>query len=323
MAKTALITGITGQDGSYLSKLLLEKGFRVVGITRSYSNINIKNLSYLGIENDVIIRECDMYDIIGIISLIKEFKPDHIYNLAAQSSVKISFEQPIGTIKYNIESVLNLLEAIRLTDPAIKYYQASTSEMYGTVTDLPVTLSTHLNPVSPYAVSKASAFMLVNNYRNAYKLFAVNGILFNHESYLRTTNFFVKKVITESIKIKNGLTEHLKVGNIDLKRDFGFAPKYVEAMYLSMVHENSGDYMVCSGHSISLRAIIEHVFERLQISNSKLIIDPELYRPAEINDLYGNNAATKAILNWDYSMNFVDVLDILIEEELKNLPKSR
>lgn len=318
MKKTALITGITGQDGCYLSKFLLEKGYRVIGITRSYSSVNIKNLTYLGINRDVIISECDMYDIIGIINLIKEYKPSHIYNLAAQSSVKVSFEQPIGTIKYNIESVLNLLEAIRLTDPAIRFYQASSSEMYGAVKELPVALSTHLNPVSPYAVSKASAFMLVNNYRNAYHLFAVNGVLFNHESYLRTTNFFVKKVITESIRIKKGLSPHLKVGNIDIKRDFGYAPKYVEAMYLSMIHDTPGNYMVCSGKSVSLRSIIYHIFDRLGIEREKVQVDPELYRPAEIEDLYGNNAETKSVLKWDYTIDFFDVLDILLEEEQRN-----
>lgn len=318
MAKTALITGITGQDGCYLSRFLLEKGYRVVGITRSYSNVNSKNLSYLGIEKEVIIEECDMYDIIGIISLIKEYRPDHIYNLAAQSSVKVSFEQPIGTIKYNIESVLNLLEAIRLTDPSIRFYQASTSEMYGTINTLPVSLSTHLNPVSPYGVSKASAFMLVNNYRNAYHLFAVNGILFNHESYLRTTNFFVKKVITESIRIKKGKAAELKIGNIDIKRDFGYAPKYVEAMYLSMIYHTADNYMVCSGTSVSLRAIIMHIFDRLTIDPARLVIDPVLYRPAEIADLYGSNAETKSVLQWEYNIDFFDVLDLLVEEELKN-----
>ncbi len=318
MNKTALITGITGQDGCYLSKFLLEKGYRVIGITRSYSNANIKNLSYLGIEKEVILEECDMYDIVGIINLIREYRPEHIYNLAAQSSVKVSFEQPIGTIKYNIESVLNLLEAIRLTDPSIRFYQASTSEMYGTVRELPVALSTHLNPVSPYAVSKASAFMLVNNYRNAYRLFAVNGILFNHESYLRTTNFFVKKVITESLRIKKGLSANLKVGNIDIKRDFGYAPKYVEAMYLSMIQDKATNYMVCSGTSVSLRSIVNHVFDRLNIDQSKLIIDPELYRPAEIPDLFGNSSETKTLLNWDYTISFPDVLDLLLEEEQRN-----
>jgi len=316
--KTALITGITGQDGSYLSRLLLQEGFRVIGITRSYSTANLKNLIYLGISKEVEIAECDMYDIVGIIGLIRKYKPAHIYNLAAQSSVSLSFDQPISTIKYNIESVLNLLEAIRLTDASIRFYQASTSEMYGVVEKLPVSLFTHLNPVSPYAVSKASAFMLTNNYKNAYHLFAVNGILFNHESYLRTDNFFVKKVITQSLLIKKGKCEFLHVGNIDIKRDFGYAPDYVHAMFLSMTYHEAGNYLVCSGSSISLRKIIAYVFKKLDIDIERMVIDPTLYRPSEIEDMYGDNTDIKTILNWNYNKDFTDVLDLLIEEESEN-----
>lgn len=318
MQKSALITGITGQDGSYLSRLLLQKGFHVIGITRSHTTANLKNLSYLGIGKEVEITECDMYDIVGIIGLIRKYKPSHIYNLAAQSSVSLSFEQPISTIKYNIESVLNVLEAIRLTDPSIRFYQASSSEMYGAVNELPVSLSTHLNPVSPYAVSKASAFMLTNNYKNAYHLFAVNGILFNHESYLRTDTFFVKKVITQSLLIKKGKLDVLRVGNIDIKRDFGYAPDYVNAMFLAMNHHEPGNYLVCSGKSISLRKIIEHVFEKLGIDLGRMMIDPALYRPSEIEDLYGDNTDIQTILNWNYNKDFTDVLDLLIEEESAN-----
>jgi GDPmannose 4,6-dehydratase len=318
MQPTALITGITGQDGSYLSRLLLQQGFRVIGITRSYTAANLKNLQYLGIEKEIEIAEYDLYDIVAIINLIRKYRPAHIYNLAAQSSVNLSFEQPIGTIKYNIESVLNILEAIRLTDPAIRFYQASSSEMYGSVDALPVSLSTHLNPVSPYAVSKASAYMLTNNYRSAYGIFAVNGILFNHESYLRTDNFFVKKVLKQSIRIKNKQIDVLRVGNIDIRRDFGYAPDYVTAMALAMNHSEPGDYLVCSGRSIALRDIILHVFNSLGISHERLVIDRALYRPSEIADLYGENSFTKKTLNWQYDKNFTEVLDILLEEELRN-----
>lgn len=318
MQQVVFITGITGQDGSYLSRLLLEKGFHVVGITRSYTAANFKNLAYLGIEDQVEIAECDLFDIVGIIRLLKKFRPVHIYHLAAQSSVSLSFDQPISTIKYNIESVLNILEAIRLTDPAIRFYQASSSEMYGSVNRLPVSLSTHLNPISPYAVSKASAFMLTNNYRNAYGLFTVNGILFNHESYLRTGNFFVKKVITQSLQIMQGKREKLLVGNIDIRRDFGYAPDYVEAMFLAMNHDKAGNYMVCSGKSISLRDIVLHVFDFLNIDHGRLEIDPSLYRPSEIQDLYGDNSATYAAINWKYDRDFREVLSLLIEEEQAN-----
>jgi GDPmannose 4,6-dehydratase len=318
MQPTVLITGITGQDGSYLSRLLLQQGFRVIGITRSYTTANLKNLQYLGIEKNVEIAEYDLYDIVAIINLIRKYRPAHIYNLAAQSSVNLSFEQPIGTIKYNIESVLNILEAIRLTDPAIRFYQASSSEMYGSVDALPVSLSTHLNPVSPYAVSKASAYMLTNNYRRAYGIFAVNGILFNHESHLRTDNFFVKKVLKQSIRIKNNQLDELRVGNIDIRRDFGYAPDYVTAMALAMNHSEPGDYLVCSGRSIALRDIILHVFNALGVSHDRLVIDRALYRPSEIADLYGENALTKKTLNWQYDKDFTEVLDILLEEELRN-----
>lgn len=318
MSKTALITGITGQDGSYLSKLLLQNGYKVIGITRSYTTANFRNLEYLGIDKEIEITECDLYDIIGIIHLLKKYNPTHIYNLAAQSSVKLSFEQPISTIKYNIESVLNLLEAIRLCNPDTRFYQASSSEMFGSVAQLPVSVDTHLNPVSPYAVSKASGYMLTSNYRNSYGLFAINGILFNHESFLRTTNFFVKKVITQSIQIKKGLLKELRVGNIDIKRDFGYAPDYVEAMYLAMDHHKAGDYIVCSGRSVSLRQIIEHVFEYLNIDKDRILIDPDLYRPSEIMDLYGDNRATKESLHWNYNKDFMEVLNLLIEEELQH-----
>lgn len=317
MQPTALITGITGQDGSYLSRLLLQNGFRVIGITRSYSTANLKNLTWLGIAKEVEITECDMYDIVGIIHLIRKYKPAHIYNLAAQSSVSLSFDQPISTIKYNIESILNILEAIRITDPSIRFYQASSSEMYGSVNQLPVSLATHLNPVSPYAVSKASAYMLTNIYRNAYNLFAINGILFNHESFLRTENFFVKKIISQSLRIRQGKANVLRVGNIDIKRDFGYAPDYVYIMFLAMNHHEPGNYLVCSGKSISLREIIEHVFGRLGINMDRMVIDPSLYRPSEIQDLYGDNSLTKKTLNWNYDKDFRDVLDLLIEEEIK------
>jgi GDPmannose 4,6-dehydratase len=320
MEKTALITGITGQDGSYLGRLLLQKGFRVIGVTRSYTTANLKNLSYLGINNDVEIAEYDMYDIVGIIGLIRKYRPTHIYNLAAQSSVNLSFDQPISTIKYNIESVLNILEAIRITDPAIRFYQASSSEMYGAVekNELPVSVTTHLNPVSPYAVSKASAFMLTNVYKDAYNLFAVNGVLFNHESFLRTDNFFVKKVIKQSLLIKKGKLDVLKVGNVDIKRDFGYAPDYVNAMFLAMDHTEPDNYLVCSGKSISLRNIIMHVFKKIGIDIDRMIVDTSLYRPSEIEDLYGDNTKTRTILNWTYDKDFTDVLDLLIEEEIAN-----
>ncbi len=316
--KTAIITGITGQDGAYLSKLLLEKGYKVVGTTRSYNYANLKNLSYLGIKDKVILEECNLSDLSSTIKTIDKYKPDEIYNLAAQSSVSLSFEQPIETVRFNLISVLNLMESIKIVNKNIKFYQASTSEMFGKARNLPVTENTAMHPLSPYAISKASGHWTVVNYRESHSLFACCGILFNHESYFRSNNFFVKKVITESLNIRFGKQETLKVGNIDIKRDFGYAPKYVRAMWLIMQQEKADDFIVCSSKSIFLREIIYYVFDRLRIDRDRLVIDPSLYRPAEIEDIYGDNSKAKRILGWEYNMTFFDVLDILIEEEKQN-----
>jgi len=315
--KTAIITGVTGQDGSYLAKLLLINGYRVIGITRDINSSNYKNLEYLKIENKIIFKACDLLDISSIIKLINNFKPDEIYNLAAQSSVSLSFEQPIGTIHYNILSVINLLESIRITKPNIKFYQAASSEMYGKVNKLPIHIETSMHPLSPYAISKASAYWIVQNYRESYSLFACNGVLFNHESHLRTNNFFVKKVINETIINRNNPNWTLRVGNIDIKRDFGFSPNYVEAMWLMLQTNKAKDYLICSGVSITLRSIIEYVFTRLNISADKLVVDIKLYRPTDIEDIYGDNSLAKNDLGWIYDKNFFNIIDILIEEELK------
>ncbi len=316
MVKKALITGITGQDGAYLSYLLIEKGYRVIGLVRSYRYFNNKGLRYLKVQDKVEVVECDLTDLSQVLNIIKEYSPNEIYNLAAQSSVSLSFKQPIGTIQFNITSVLNILEAIRMIKPDTKFYQASTSEMFGDA-QLPINEKTIINPISPYSISKASAHWITKNYREAYSIFSCSGFLFNHESYLRSNNFFVKKVITEAIKIKKGQVTVLKVGNIDIKRDFGWAPKYVEAMYLMLQEEKADDFVICSNHSVSLRSIIEYVFNYLSINIKSLIIDEKLYRPTEIADIYGDNTKAKISLNWNYTMSFYDVLKILIDEELE------
>lgn len=314
--KTAVITGISGQDGAYLAKLLVEKGYRVVGITRTNHLDNLKRLKYLNIEENVQIEECDLLDLSSIISLINKYKPCEIYNLAAQSSVGLSFKQPIGTINFNIISVLNLLEAIRIVKPDVRFYQASSSEMYGKVNNLPVSINTPMHPLSPYAISKASAHWTVVNYRESYGLYVCNGVLFNHESFLRTTSFFVKKVISESVRNKDNPNWNLKVGNIDIKRDFGYSPNYVEAMWLMLQAEIADDYIICSGKSITLRSIIEYLFNKLNISLDKIIIDTDLLRPTDIEDIYGDNTPAKNILGWNYDVDFYTILDMMIVEEL-------
>lgn len=315
---TAIITGVTGQDGAFLSQLLIEKGYTVIGLTRGYSNKNLFGLQYLGLLDKVLIEECDLLDFSSILKVLSRYQPNEIYNLGAQSSVGLSFEQPIGTIQYNTISVLNILESIRILKLGTRFYQASSSEMYGAVTNLPINSKTPMHPLSPYAISKASAYWTVVNYRESYGIYAGNGILFNHESFLRQDNFFIKKVIKTAINIKYGKATVLEVGNIDIKRDFGYSPDYVKAMYLSLHADEPGDYFICSGKSIYLRDIIYYVFDKLELEKSNLFVNPKLFRPSEIEDLYGDNSAAKEKLGWVYDKSFFDVLDLLINEELKN-----
>jgi GDPmannose 4,6-dehydratase len=317
--RIAIISGITGQDGAYLSQLLLEEGYSIIGLTRSYTGLNIRGLQYLGIDKRVIIEECDLMDFSVVLKILNRYKPDEFYNLGAQSSVGLSFEQPIGTISYNTISVLNVLETIRILKLDSKFYQASSSEMFGQVTKLPINEETALHPLSPYAISKAAAYWTCINYRESYGLYATNGVLFNHESYLRAPNFFVKKVIRSAFQMKQGQLDCLHLGNLEIKRDFGYAPDYVKAMHLSLQQTQPGDYFICSGKSVLLKEIVEYVFDKLSIPHSKIVVDPSLYRPAEILDLYGDNSKAQKQLSWTYSKSFFEVLDLLLEEEKANL----
>lgn len=319
--KLAIVTGISGQDGAYLTKLLLENHYKVVGIVRNL-DAPFHGLNYLGIIDQVELVDCDLLDISKLTALFRKYNPDEIYNLAAQSSVSESYKTPIETFQFNTISVFNIIEAIRSTNPTIKLYQASSSEMFGKVGQLPITETSLIHPLSPYAISKVAAHYTCVNYRESYGLFICCGILFNHESYLRTNHFFVKKVIRESLEISRGKRKNLQVGNIDIKRDFGYAPKYVEAMYLMLQQEKPSDYLVCSGKSVSLREIIYYVFDKLNIERDLCVINKEFYRPADIEDIYGNNEKAKTELSWKYDMNFFEVMDILIDEEIRNYKES-
>lgn len=309
-----IITGITGQDGAYLAKLLLKKGYAVVGILRSSTKNNLSNLDYLGIKNQITFVKCDLLDINSLEKVIVRYAPRAIYNLAAQSSVGLSFSNPFETINFNTISVLNILETIKKIDKKIRFYQASSSEMYGSINKLPILENSTLNPVSPYGISKASAHWICVHYRESYGIFTTSGILFNHESILRSDDFFIKKVIKTAIDIKHGQAEVLEVGNIDIKRDFGYAPSYVESMYLMMQEENPDDYIICSGKSIRLREIIYYVFDKLKINKNKIIVNETYYRPNEIQDIYGNPSKAREKLKWNYDTDFFSVLDILIRE---------
>lgn len=319
--KTALITGITGQDGAYLAKFLVDKGYKVYGLFRSLTGSSTYRLLYLGIQQKVELMECDLQDLSQVIKIILETKPTEIYNLAAQSSVSLSFKQPIGTIQFNINSVVNILEAIRLINPEIRFYQASTSEMFGKIEELPITEKSKLHPLSPYAISKVAGHHITINYRESYDLYACCGILFNHESYLRGDNFIVKKALKAAFDISSGKKEFIEFGNLDVKRDFGFSPKYIEVMWLMLQQEKPDDFVISSGASVSLQEVVEYIFKKVGAPLSAIHVNQQFFRPTDIVDIYGSSEKAHRELGWDYTMNFFEVLDILIEEERANYGK--
>lgn len=316
--KTAIITGITGQDGAYLSKFLLEKGYKVIGITRSLNSSNLEGLDFLGVLNDVELVEANVFDLSNIIRILEKYKPEEFYNLAAQSSVGLSFEQPIGTLEYNIISVANILEAIRIIGEGTRFYQSSSSEMFGNVPKyiLPIEENFIIRPASPYAISKAAAHWISVNYREAYKLFISSGILFNHESVLRRPNFVTKKIISGAIKIKDGKLDKLKLGNLRIKRDWGYAPYYVEAMWKMLNVEKPDDYIISSGEAHTLEEFVEQTFKALNLDYQKFVIsDSNLLRPVDLEIIYGNPTKAKRELGWNYKLSFEDLINKLIEEE--------
>jgi GDPmannose 4,6-dehydratase len=311
--KKAIITGITGQDGAYLSELLLQNGYEIIGFSRS-STPNMSNLEYLGVAGRVVVEQVNLLDLGQIREKIEHHKPDEIYNLAAQSSVNYSFQEPLETVNFNISSVLNLLECIRKTDKKIKFYQATSCEMYSDKNNLPITEGTQFYPSSPYGVSKAAAHMLVESYRESFGLFAVSGVLFNHESNLRK-NYFIMKLIKTAQAISAGADEYIYLGDSENKRDFGYAPEFVRAIWLMMQNTKPKDYLICSGSSVSIRNITEHVLGKFNVPVSRIKIDEKLFRKPNVPDLYGDNSRAKKELGWDCTTNFFDSLDRMIEEE--------
>ena len=317
--KSAIITGITGQDGAYLSKFLLEKEYRVVGITRNLQAGNIEGLNYLGVKNNVELIEANVFDLSNIVRILEKYKPDEFYNLAAQSSVGLSFEQPIGTLEFNIISVANILEAIRIINKDIRFYQSSSSEMYGNVdkNSLPIDENFIIHPASPYAISKAASHWISVNYREAYDLFISSGILFNHESVLRRQNFVTKKIISSALKIKRNKLDVLKVGNTSIKRDWGYAPEYIKVMWQMLNVDNPDDYVICTGKAHTLQRFIEKVFINLDLNPEKYVkFDEKLYRPVELEISYGNPGKARKKLNWDYLITFDELIQKLIEDEI-------
>jgi GDPmannose 4,6-dehydratase len=318
--KTAMITGITGQDGAYLANFLLNKGYSIIGLVRNNSRTNIKNLRYLDIDDKINFIKIDLLNLSNIVKIIEKNEIDEIYNLAAQSSVGLSFNRPMETLEFNIVSTAKLLEAIRITNPKIKFYQASSSEMFGNVKkeNLPINENFLLRPISPYGISKATSHWITVNYREAHNLFAVCGISFNHESVLRSKNFVTKKIINTAVKISLGLADELKLGNIKVYRDWGYASEYVKAMWLMLQQDNPDDYIISSGEVHSLEEFVVKVFEKLNLNVGKFVkIDESLYRPNDLEINYGDNSKAKNKLNWNYDMSFDQLICKLVEDEIE------
>ena len=317
MSKVALITGINGQDGSYLAEFLLDKGYEVWGILKRNSVAENQTARI----PDNIFKQLnlvygDLTDLSSIISVIQKCVPDEIYNLAAQSHVRISFDQPIYTSNVTGLGVLNLLEAVRLTDKKIKVYQASSSEMFGNNIDNDgfQRESTPMGPVSPYGCAKVFGYNICKNYRNSYNMFISNGILFNHESPRRGINFVTNKVAKEAVKIKFGLSDELKLGNLDASRDWGHAKDYVEAMWLILQHDIPDDFVCSTGISHSVKDLVEYVFESLDLDWTKYVsTDKKYLRPEELKHLKGDCSKIKNDLGWSPEYNFESMMDEMIE----------
>nr|WP_210300903.1 GDP-mannose 4,6-dehydratase [Rhizobium rhizoryzae] len=322
VTRKALITGITGQDGAYLAQLLLSKGYEVHGMARrsSTADVNLTRLKWLGIEKDVQIVDGDLQDLSGLVRTITTIKPDEVYNLAAQSFVASSWQQPILTGQVTALGVTNVLEAIRLAKPDARFYQASSSEMYGLVQHPIQSEQTPFYPRSPYAVAKLYGHWITVNYRESFGIHASSGILFNHESPLRGIEFVTRKVTDSVARIKLGLSKELRLGNTSAKRDWGHAKDYVQAMWLMLQQDKADDYVVATGRTSTVRTMCEIAFEHVGLNiDDHLVIDEKLFRPAEVDILLGDPAKAKAKLGWEPTTSMEDMIREMVEADLKRL----
>jgi GDPmannose 4,6-dehydratase len=319
--KKALITGISGQDGSYLSEFLLEKGYYVHGIVRRSSSFNTERIEHLyrdphNPEARLFLHYGDLVDGIGLREVLTRVQPDEVYNLAAQSHVRVSYDQPVYTCEVDALGTMNLLEAIRDTGRPVKFYQASSSEMYGKVLETPQTEKTPFYPRSPYACAKVYSHWQTVNYREAYGLFASNGILFNHESPRRGETFVTRKITRAATRIKEGLQDKLYLGNLDAKRDWGFAGDYVEAMWLMLQQEKPDDFVIATGETHSVREFLDEVFRLLNLDwKEHVVIDPRYFRPAEVDLLLGDAAKARRVLGWQPRVTFKSLAKMMTEAD--------
>jgi GDPmannose 4,6-dehydratase len=320
MTKTALITGITGQDGAYLGKFLVEKGYKVVGVLARRSSDTLWRLRYLDVLDSITLVDGDISDLSSMIRIMAKFKPDEVYNLAAQSFVGTSWEQPILTGQITGLGATVVLESIRIADPKIKFYQASTSEMFGKIQETIQSESTPFYPRSPYGVAKLYAHWLTVNYRESYDMYACSGILFNHESPLRGLEFVTRKVTDAAVKIKLGLQKDLCLGNIDAKRDWGFAGDYVDAMWRMLQQSKPDDFVIATGRTTSVRDMCEIAFSYLGLSHEDhIVIDEKFYRPAEVEVLIGSAAKAKEKLGWEAKTSLEELIIMMVDADMKRI----
>jgi GDPmannose 4,6-dehydratase len=316
--RRALITGITGQDGSYLAELLLDEGYEVFGMVRRSSTEHVERISHL-IER-VGLVQADLLDQFSLVAALEEVQPNEVYNLAAQSFVPTSWRQPVLTAEFTAVGVTRLLEAVRTFDRSIRFYQASSSEMFGKVREVPQSETTPFYPRSPYGVAKAYGHFITINYRESYDLHAVSGILFNHESPRRGFEFVTRKISDAVARIKVGLQDEVRLGNLDAKRDWGFAGDYVRAMWLMLQQEEARDYVIATGVEHSVRDFVDLAFDHVGLDPERyVVIDPDLIRPAEVEHLLGDPARARAELGWEPRVSFEELVRMMVDADLERL----
>jgi GDPmannose 4,6-dehydratase len=318
MVKTALITGITGQDGSYLAEFLLGQGYQVLGMVRRSSTVNFGRIEH--IQDQVTLVHGDLLDQTSLLDIMREHKPDEIYNLAAQSFVPVSWKQPVLTGEFTALGVTRMLEAMRSVVPQARFYQASSSEMFGKVREVPQNENTPFYPRSPYGVAKVYGHWITVNYRESYDLFACSGILFNHESPRRGLEFVTRKVTYGAAQIKLGLAQELRLGNLESRRDWGYAGDYVKAMWLMLQQDNPDDYVVGMGETHAVRELCQVAFDCLDLDWTDYVVsDAEFYRPAEVDVLVSDPAKARATLGWEPAVSFEELIQMMVEADLAHL----
>jgi GDPmannose 4,6-dehydratase len=322
MSKRALITGVTGQDGSYLAELLLAKGYHVIGMVRRSSTVNFERIGHL--QDDLELVPGDLLDEVSMIHIMREHKPDEVYNLAAQSFVQTSFGQPVLTGETTALGVTRLLDAIRLADHDVRFYQASSSEMFGKVVEVPQRESTPFYPRSPYGVAKLYGHWITVNYRESYGMHASSGILFNHESPRRGLEFVTRKIANGVARIKLGLDSEIRLGNLDAQRDWGFAGDYVDAMWRMLQQDVPGDFVISTDETHSVREFCEIAFSRVDLNwEDHIVIDERFFRPAEVDLLVGDATHARTVLGWQPKTPFRDLVHMMVDADLENVARQQ